>query len=80
MVLENKKIKDEYEVLEESDYKQDPQEIEELNIDDLNNEVTTVISVYKDNLGKIWPKPTLLDFGPTLYKDNLGKIIVNRSG
>jgi hypothetical protein len=38
----------------------------------------TVISVYKDtlykdNLGKIWPKPTLFDFGPSLYKDNLGK-------
>jgi hypothetical protein len=34
----------------------------------------TVISVYKDtlykdNLGEIWPKPTLLDFGPSLYKD-----------
>ena len=28
---------------------------------------------YKDNLGEIWPKPTLLDFGPSLYKDNLGK-------
>jgi hypothetical protein len=33
----------------------------------------TVVSVYKDNLRKIWPKPTLLDFGPFLYKDNLGK-------
>jgi hypothetical protein len=31
------------------------------------------VSVYKDNLGKIWPKPTLFDFGPSLYKDNLGK-------
>ena len=42
--------------------------------------ISTVISVYKDtlykdNLGKIWPKPKLLDFGPSLYKDNLGKII-----
>ena len=40
LILENKKIKDEFVVFEESDYKQEPQEIEELNLDDLNNQVT----------------------------------------
>ena len=39
----------------------------------------TVVSVYKDtldkdNLGKIWPKPTLFGFSPSFYEDNLGKI------
>ena len=44
LILENKKIKDEFVVLEESDYKQEPQEIEELNLDDLNNQVTDILS------------------------------------
>jgi hypothetical protein len=38
----------------------------------------TVISVYKDtlykdNLGKIWPKPTLRTIWENFAKDNLGK-------
>ena len=41
-IFENKKIKEEFEVLEESDYKQELQEIEELNLDDLNNQVTNI--------------------------------------
>ena len=37
-----------------------------------------MVCVYKDTLPKdnkadIWPKPTLLDFGPFLYKDNMEK-------
>jgi hypothetical protein len=36
---ENKKIKEEFVVFEESDYKQEPQEIVEINLSDLNNQV-----------------------------------------
>ena len=36
---ENKKIKEEFVVFEESDYKEEPQEIEEINLGDLNNQV-----------------------------------------
>jgi hypothetical protein len=42
LILENKKIKYEFVVLEESDYKQEPQEIEEPSINDLNNQVTNI--------------------------------------
>jgi hypothetical protein len=45
LILENKKIKDEFVVLEESDFKQEPQEIEELNLDDLNNRVTYIFQI-----------------------------------
>ena len=37
--LENKKSKEEFVVFEEQDHKQEPQEIEETNIDDSNNKV-----------------------------------------
>ena len=39
---ENKKIKEEFVVFEESDYKEEHQEIEEINLDDLNNQVIKV--------------------------------------
>jgi hypothetical protein len=45
---ENKKIEAEFVVSEESDYKQETQDIEELKFGDLNNRVNTVVSVYKD--------------------------------
>ena len=37
---ENKKIKEEFVVFEESDYKQEPQEIEEIHLSDLNTQVS----------------------------------------
>ena len=40
---ENKKIKEEFVVFEESDYKQEPQEIEEINLDDSNNQVINIL-------------------------------------
>ena len=40
----------------------------------ISNSIGTVICVYKDNMAEIWPKPTLLDFGPSLNKDNMAKI------
>ena len=42
--LENdtKKIKEEFVVFEESDYKQEPLEIEEINLDDSNNQVNFI--------------------------------------
>ena len=39
---ENKKIKEEFVVFEESDYEREPQEIRELNFDDLNNQVIKI--------------------------------------
>ena len=47
LILENKKIKDEFVVFEEFDYKKEPQEIEELNLDDLNNQVTNIFQISK---------------------------------
>ena len=40
---EHKKIKEEFVVFEESDYKQEPQEIEEINLDDSNNQVIKIL-------------------------------------
>ena len=40
---ENKKIKEEFVVFEESDYKQEHQEIEELNLNDLNKQVIKIL-------------------------------------
>ena len=45
LILENKKIKDEFVVFEESDYKQEPQTIEEPNLDDLNNQVNYIFQI-----------------------------------
>jgi hypothetical protein len=43
LISESKKIKEEFVVLfEESDYKQELQETEELNLDDVNNQVTNI--------------------------------------
>ena len=43
MENENKKIKAEFVVLEESDYKQETQDIKNLKFGDLNNQVITVL-------------------------------------
>ena len=40
--IENKKIKEEFVVCEELDEKKEPQEIEEINLDDLDNQVIKV--------------------------------------
>jgi phosphotransferase system IIA component len=53
---ENKKIKDEFVVLEESDYKQEPTEIEELNLDDFNNQVITVVTFFRGNYIRVYFK------------------------
>ena len=37
--LENKKLKEEFVVFEESDHKHEPRETEEINLDDFNNQV-----------------------------------------
>ena len=44
--IENKKIKDEFVLLEETDYKKEPQEIEELYLDDLNNQVINLLKLF----------------------------------
>ena len=60
--MENKKIKEEFVVLEESDYKQESQEIEELNLGDLNNQVTNIFllscafkRMKQQKFGGFWP-------------------------
>ena len=40
---EHKKIKEEFVVFEESDYKQEPQFIEEINLDDSKNQVINIL-------------------------------------
>ena len=41
----NKKIKEEFVDLEESDYKQEPQEVEDLNLCDSNNQVINIWTI-----------------------------------
>ena len=76
--FENKTIKKEFVVFEESDYKQEPQETEKNNLGDSNDQVIRINQPITLTLRKVSKKATKPLFGATftvfsVYKDNLGK-------